>query len=119
MLPRVTEISREALGSGSSVGLGVALALPSGRRPGQRQRHAMNMNSVATVGQMQPNLIHIVFDNKVCRPRAASAPTSFNADLVAVARPHQTRRVTRPRRSRASARRIPERPAFHRLRPSS
>lgn len=79
----------KTLGSGSSVGLGVALALPRRKVVILDGDGAvlMNMNGVATIGQLQPrNLIHIVFDNKVYEASGKiRTATSFNADLVSVA----------------------------------
>ncbi len=80
----------KTLGSGSSVGLGLALALPKRKVVILDGDGAvlMNMNGLATVGQLQPkNLIHIVFDNKVYEASGCTrTATSFNADLVAVAK---------------------------------
>jgi thiamine pyrophosphate-dependent acetolactate synthase large subunit-like protein len=88
--PSDANFGLKTLGSGSSVGLGVALALPHRKVVILDGDGAvlMNMNGLATIGQLRPkNLIHIVFDNKVyeasgCIPTATAA----NADLVAVAR---------------------------------
>jgi sulfopyruvate decarboxylase subunit beta len=80
----------KTLGSGSSVGLGLALKLP-------RRMIAildgdgavlMNLNGLVTVGRMQPkNLIQIVFDNKIYES-SGSIPTAtaYNVDLVEVAK---------------------------------
>ncbi|MFO0986356.1 MAG: thiamine pyrophosphate-dependent enzyme [Alphaproteobacteria bacterium] len=88
--PSEGNFALKTLGSGSSVGLGVALALPKRKVVILDGDGAvlMNMNGVATVGQMQPkNLIHIVFDNKVYEASGCiRTATSFNADLVAVAK---------------------------------
>ena len=80
----------KTLGSGSSVGLGLALSLPHRKVAVLDGDGAvlMNMNGLATIGQMQPkNLIHIVFDNKVYEASGClETATAARADLVAVAR---------------------------------
>jgi thiamine pyrophosphate-dependent acetolactate synthase large subunit-like protein len=80
----------KTLGSGSSVGLGLALALPHRKILILDGDGAvlMNVNGLLTVGRMQPkNLIHIVIDNRVyeCSGRVPTA-TAHNVDLVAVAK---------------------------------
>jgi phosphonopyruvate decarboxylase len=80
----------KTLGSGSSVGLGFAVAMPQRKVAVLDGDGAvsMNVNGLITVGRVQPkNLIHIVFDNKIyessgCVPTA----TAHNLDLVGVAR---------------------------------
>lgn len=70
----------KTLGSGSSVGLGTALALPSRKIVVLDGDGAviMNVNGLVTVGRVRPkNLIHIVFDNKIyessgCIPTASA-----------------------------------------------
>jgi len=70
----------KTLGSGSSVGLGMALALPHRKIAVLDGDGAviMNANGLITVGRVQPkNLIHIVFDNKIyessgCIPTASA-----------------------------------------------
>lgn len=79
----------KTLGSGSSVGLGMALSMPHRKIVVLDGDGAvlMNMNGLVTVGLKQPaNLIHIVFDNKIyeasgCIPTASAS----TADLVAIA----------------------------------
>ena len=80
----------KTLGSGSSLGIGLALALPQRKVAIMDGDGAaiMNVNGLITVGRMQPkNLVHIVFDNKMyeasgCVPTASAV----NVDLVAVAK---------------------------------
>jgi len=80
----------KTLGSGSSVGLGLALALPH-RKVGVLDGDGavtMNVNGLLTMGRIQPkNLIHMVFDNKIYES-SGSIPTAtaYNVDLVQVAR---------------------------------
>jgi thiamine pyrophosphate-dependent acetolactate synthase large subunit-like protein len=80
----------KTLGSGSSVGLGLALSLPHRKIAILDGDGAvlMNMNGLASVGRLRPkNLIHIVFDNKVYEASGCiQTGTAFNADLVGVAR---------------------------------
>jgi thiamine pyrophosphate-dependent acetolactate synthase large subunit-like protein len=76
----------KTLGSGSSVGLGMAIALPHRKVAVLDGDGAviMNVNGLITVGRMRPrNLIHIVFDNKIyessgCVPTASA----FNLDIA-------------------------------------
>ena len=76
----------KTLGSGSSVGLGMAMALPHRKVAVLDGDGAciMNVNGLITVGRMRPkNLIHIVFDNKIyessgCVPTASA----FNLDIA-------------------------------------
>ena len=80
----------KTLGSGSSVGLGLALALPHRKVLILDGDGAclMNVNGLLTVGRMQPkNLVHIVIDNRVyeCSFRIPTA-TAHNVDLVTVAK---------------------------------
>jgi thiamine pyrophosphate-dependent acetolactate synthase large subunit-like protein len=88
--PSEGNFALKTLGSGSSVGLGVAMALPRRKVVILDGDGAvlMNMNGVATIGQLQPkNLIHIVFDNKVYEASGSiRTATAYNADLVAVAK---------------------------------
>lgn len=93
----------KTLGSGSSVGLGLALSLPERKIVVLDGDGAvlMNMNGLATVGQMQPkNLIHVVFDNKVYEASGCiQTASAFNADLVQVAQGlgvKNARRVSTP-----------------------
>jgi len=79
----------KTLGSGSSVGLGLALALPHRKIVVLDGDGAalMNVNGLLTVGRLRPkNLIHIVFDNKVYEA-SGYVPTgsAHNNDLVAIA----------------------------------
>ena len=77
----------KTLGSGSSVGLGFALAMPHRKVAVLDGDGAviMNVNGLVTVGRVRPkNLIHIVFDNKIyessgCIPTASA----FNLDIAA------------------------------------
>ncbi|HVO91411.1 MAG TPA: thiamine pyrophosphate-dependent enzyme [Terriglobales bacterium] len=70
----------KTLGSGSSVGLGMAMALPHRKIAVLDGDGAviMNVNGLITVGRVRPkNLIHIVFDNKIyessgCIPTASA-----------------------------------------------
>jgi thiamine pyrophosphate-dependent acetolactate synthase large subunit-like protein len=70
----------KTLGSGSSMGLGVAMALPNRKIVVLDGDGAviMNVNGLVTVGRVRPkNLIHIVFDNKIyessgCIPTASA-----------------------------------------------
>lgn len=79
----------KTLGSGSSVGLGLALALPH-RKIGVLDGDGavtMNINGLLTMGRIKPkNLIHMVFDNKIYES-SGSIPTAtaYNVDLVKVA----------------------------------
>jgi thiamine pyrophosphate-dependent acetolactate synthase large subunit-like protein len=80
----------KTLGSGSSVGLGLALKLPHRKIAILDGDGAvlMNLNGLATVGRMEPtNLIQIVFDNKIYEC-SGSVPTgtAYNVDLVNVAK---------------------------------
>ncbi len=76
----------KTLGSGSSHGLGLAMALPHRKIAVLDGDGAvtMNVNGLLTIGRLRPsNLIHLVFDNKMyeasgCLPTA----TAYNADLV-------------------------------------
>jgi len=70
----------KTLGSGSSAGLGMAMALPHRKVAVLDGDGAviMNVNGLITVGRVRPkNLIHIVFDNKIyessgCIPTASA-----------------------------------------------
>ncbi|MFZ1949613.1 MAG: thiamine pyrophosphate-dependent enzyme [Pseudolabrys sp.] len=70
----------KTLGSGSSAGLGMAMALPHRKIAVLDGDGAviMNVNGLITVGRVRPkNLIHIVFDNKIyessgCIPTASA-----------------------------------------------
>ena len=70
----------KTLGSGSSAGLGMAMALPNRKIAVLDGDGAviMNVNGLITVGRVRPkNLIHIVFDNKIyelsgCIPTASA-----------------------------------------------
>jgi phosphonopyruvate decarboxylase len=76
----------KTLGSGSSVGLGFALAMPHRKVAVLDGDGAviMNVNGLITVGRLQPkNLVHIVFDNKIyessgCIPTASA----YNLDIA-------------------------------------
>jgi thiamine pyrophosphate-dependent acetolactate synthase large subunit-like protein len=77
----------KTLGSGSSVGLGFAMAMPHRKVAVLDGDGAviMNVNGLVTVGRMRPkNLIHIVFDNKIyessgCIPTASA----YNLNIAA------------------------------------
>jgi len=89
MRPSERSFHLKTLGSGSSIGLGLALALPHRKIVVLDGDGAvtMNINGLVTVGRMRPkNLIHMVFDNRVYEA-SGSVPTatSFNLDLVKVA----------------------------------
>jgi sulfopyruvate decarboxylase subunit beta len=70
----------KTLGSGSSAGLGMAMALPHRKIAVLDGDGAviMNVNGLITMGRVRPkNLIHIVFDNKIyessgCIPTASA-----------------------------------------------
>ena len=79
----------KTLGSGSSHGLGLAMALPHRKIAVLDGDGAvtMNVNGLLTVGRLLPkNLIHLVFDNKMYES-SGSLPTAttYNADLVGFA----------------------------------
>lgn len=79
----------KTLGSGSSLGLGLATALP-GRKIVVLDGDGavtMNVNGLLTVGRHRPkNLIHIVFDNKMYESSGSIATaTAYNTDLVRIA----------------------------------
>jgi hypothetical protein len=79
----------KTLGSGSSHGLGLAMALPHRKVAVLDGDGAvtMNVNGLLTVGRLRPkNLIHLVFDNKMYES-SGSLPTAttYNADLVGFA----------------------------------
>jgi len=79
----------KTLGSGSSHGLGLAMALPHRKIAVLDGDGAvtMNVNWLLTVGRLRPtNLIHMVFDNKMYES-SGSRPTAttYNADLVGLA----------------------------------
>jgi phosphonopyruvate decarboxylase len=89
----------KTLGSGSSVGLGFAMAMPNRKVAVLDGDGAviMNVNGLVTVGRMQPkNLIHIVFDNKIyessgCIPTASA----YNLDIAAFGRACGIRKVSK------------------------
>jgi len=79
----------KTLGSGSSHGLGLAMALPHRKIAVLDGDGAvtMNVNGLLTVGRLRPkNLIHLVFDNKMYES-SGSRPTAttYHADLVGFA----------------------------------
>jgi thiamine pyrophosphate-dependent acetolactate synthase large subunit-like protein len=79
----------KTLGSGSSVGLGLAVALPH-RKIGVLDGDGavtMNVNGLLTMGRLKPaNLIHMVFDNKIYESSGGiPTATAYNVDLVKVA----------------------------------
>jgi thiamine pyrophosphate-dependent acetolactate synthase large subunit-like protein len=76
----------KTLGSGSSLGLGLATALPHRKIIVIDGDGAvtMNVNGLVTMGRIQPkNLVHLVFDNKIYES-SGSIPTAtaHNADLA-------------------------------------
>jgi len=80
----------KTLGSGSSIGLGLALALPEQKIVVLDGDGAvlMNVNGLITLGRMRPrNLIQIVFDNKMyeCSGSVPTA-TAHGTDLVTMAK---------------------------------
>jgi sulfopyruvate decarboxylase subunit beta len=88
--PHAANYHLQNLGLASSVGLGLALALP------QRKvvvfdgdgSLLLNLGSLATMANQRPNnLIHVVFDNE-CYESSRGAPTATakGADLAAMAR---------------------------------
>lgn len=87
--PSGGNLAVKTLGSGSSVGLGLAMSLPHRKIVVFDGDGAvlMNVNGLITVGQMQPkNLIHVVFDNKVYEASGGTPTASaVNSDLVAIA----------------------------------
>jgi thiamine pyrophosphate-dependent acetolactate synthase large subunit-like protein len=89
MRPSDRSFHLKTLGSGSSVGLGLALALPH-RKIGVLDGDGavtMNVNGLLTMGRMAPkNLIHMVFDNKIYES-SGSIPTAtaYSTDLVTIA----------------------------------
>ena len=80
----------KTLGSGSSVGLGLALSLPHRTILVLDGDGAvlMNVNGLITVGRMQPkNLIHVVFDNKIYESSGrVPTATAYNCSLTGIAR---------------------------------
>src|SRR3990172_4619255 len=79
----------KTLGSGSSVGLGMAMAIPN-RKVGILDGDGavtMNINGLVTTGRVRPkNLIHMVFDNKIYESSGSIPPaTAYNVDLIKVA----------------------------------
>ena len=79
----------KTLGSGSSHGLGLAMALPHRKIAVLDGDGAvtMNVNGLLTIGRLRPsNLIHLVFDNKMYESSGAlPTATTYNADLVGLA----------------------------------
>ncbi len=76
----------KTLGSGSSHGLGLAMALPHRKIAVLDGDGAvtMNVNGLLTIGRLRPgNLIHLVFDNKMYESSGGlPTATAYNADLV-------------------------------------
>jgi thiamine pyrophosphate-dependent acetolactate synthase large subunit-like protein len=91
----------KTLGSGSSIGLGAALALPNRKIVVLDGDGAviMNVNGLVTVGRVRPkNLIHIVFDNKIyessgCIPTASA----HNLSIADFGRAAGIKSVTEPK----------------------
>lgn len=88
--PNDGNFALKTLGSGSSVGLGLALSLPHRRIVVLDGDGAclMNVNGLITVGHKQPrNLIHIVWENKIWEcSGSVPAQTGQNLDLMTVAK---------------------------------
>jgi phosphonopyruvate decarboxylase len=88
--PNDGNFALKTLGSGSSVGLGLALSLPHRKILILDGDGAclMNVNGLITVGHKQPkNLIHVVWENKVWEcSGGVPAQTGQNLDLVTVAK---------------------------------
>lgn len=83
-------LALKTLGSGSSIGLGLALALPDQKIVVLDGDGAvlMNLNGLVTLGRMRPrNLTQIVFDNKMyeCSGSVPTA-TAHSTNLVAMAK---------------------------------
>ena len=83
-------LALKTLGSGSSIGLGLALVLPQQKIVVLDGDGAvlMNLNGLVTLGRMRPrNLIQIVFDNKMyeCSGSVPTA-TAHGTNLVAMAK---------------------------------
>jgi sulfopyruvate decarboxylase subunit beta len=83
-------LALKTLGSGSSIGLGLALVLPHQKIVVLDGDGAvlMNLNGLVTLGRMRPrNLIQIVFDNKMyeCSGSVPTA-TAHGTNLVAMAK---------------------------------
>jgi thiamine pyrophosphate-dependent acetolactate synthase large subunit-like protein len=88
--PSDGNLALKTLGSGSSIGLGLALALPQQKIVVLDGDGAvlMNLNGLVTLGRMRPkNLIQIVFDNKIyeCSGSVPTA-TAYGTSLVAMAK---------------------------------
>jgi thiamine pyrophosphate-dependent acetolactate synthase large subunit-like protein len=88
--PNDGNFALKTLGSGSSVGLGVALGLPHRKVLILDGDGAclMNVNGLITIGHKQPkNLIHVVWENRMweCSGKVP-AQTGQNLDLVTVAK---------------------------------
>ncbi len=91
-----------AMGMAASVGLGMAMAVPERRVAILDGDGAllMNLSSLATEGwRAPPNLIHIVFDNRVHhmtgqQPTATSGPADLAAIAAGAGFPHAERAET-------------------------
>jgi len=88
--PSDGNLALKTLGSGSSIGLGLALVLPHQKIIVLDGDGAvlMNLNGLVTLGRMRPrNLIQIVFDNKMyeCSGGVPTA-TAHGTNLVAMAK---------------------------------
>jgi sulfopyruvate decarboxylase subunit beta len=89
----------KTLGSGSSAGLGLSMAMPHRKVVVLDGDGAviMNVNGLVTVGRVRPkNLIHIVFDNKIYES-SGRVPTAsaYNLDIAEFGKAAGIREVRR------------------------
>jgi thiamine pyrophosphate-dependent acetolactate synthase large subunit-like protein len=88
--PSEGNFQMKTLGSGSSLGLGLAMALPHRKIVIIDGDGAvtMNVNGLLTLGRMRPkNLVHLVFDNKIYESSGAiPTATAYNADIAGIAK---------------------------------
>ena len=98
-----------AMGLASSMGLGIALAMPNQKVvviDGDGSL-LMNLGTLSTMARYRPgNLVHIVFDNgSLLSVGGFPTATSTGTDLAGVARPAPSRRSRRRIRRRRSSKR--------------